>query len=46
VPVAVEVESESLLRGLGAWAEEARLVGAHYSPGVRGVWMGWPKRVA
>ncbi|MEM8955013.1 MAG: DUF2071 domain-containing protein [Verrucomicrobiota bacterium] len=43
--VAVNVREDSLLRGLGDWALGASFVGADVSPGVRGVWMGWPRRV-
>jgi hypothetical protein len=28
------------------WFADARLVGAHYSPGIRRVWMGRPKKCA
>jgi len=42
----VRIEDDSLLRGIGPWAESARFLGANYSPGVDGVWMGWPRRVA
>ena len=44
-PVEVHVETDSLLRGIGPWAHDARFVGAVYSPGVEDVWMGWPRRV-
>ena len=42
--VELEVEDDSLIRGLGDWAEGARFVGANYSPGVDEVWMGWPRK--
>ena len=37
------VEDASLLDATGDWARHARLVAAHYSPGVRDVWMGAPQ---
>ncbi len=43
--VEVQIEDDSLLRGLGSWAEGAHLLGANYSAGVEGVWMGRPQRV-
>lgn len=43
--VELEVEDDSLIRGLADWATGARLVSANYSPGVEDVWMGWPRRM-
>jgi hypothetical protein len=40
----VEVAGNTLLRGFVPWWREARFVGANYSPGVFGVWMGKPRR--
>jgi uncharacterized protein YqjF (DUF2071 family) len=44
-PVEVCVEDSALIRPLGPWAQEARFIGANYSPGVTEVWMGWPRGV-
>jgi hypothetical protein len=38
-----QVEDTSLLDQTGDWVDQARLAGAHYSPGVRDVWMGHPQ---
>ncbi len=37
------IEEAGILDVTGDWFGEARLVGGHYSPGVRGVWMGRPQ---
>jgi len=39
------VQDEGLLATTGKWIENARLIGGNYSPGVRGVWMGSPRRI-
>ena len=39
----VEIAETSLLEQTGDWISQARFVGAHYSPGVQGVWMGHPQ---
>lgn len=44
-PAEACVEDSALIRALGPWAQDARLIGANYSPGVAEVWMGWPRRV-
>jgi uncharacterized protein len=41
----VVVQDEGLLATTGEWIHHARLVGGHYSPGVRDVWMGRPQRI-
>ncbi len=46
VPVRVSSLETSLLRSVWPWFAEARFVGAHYSPGVRDVWMGRPQTCA
>lgn len=38
----VEIQENSLMTLTGAWAASARFIGAHYSPGLVGVWMGRP----
>ncbi len=43
-PIEVSLADRSLLTVNWPWFREARLVGANYSPGVRGVWMGRPHR--
>jgi uncharacterized protein YqjF (DUF2071 family) len=44
--VGAEIHERGLLDALGPWARGARLVAAHASPGVRGVLIGPPERVA
>jgi hypothetical protein len=44
-PAEACAEDSALIRALGPWAQDARLIGANYSPGVAEVWMGWPRRV-
>lgn len=44
--VAVDLLEDSLLRRNWRWSEDARLMGANYSPGIVGVWMGGSHRVA
>jgi uncharacterized protein YqjF (DUF2071 family) len=41
----VELGEISLLTGHWPWIEQARLIGANYSPGFPGVWMGRPHRI-
>lgn len=45
VGVDIRVAERSLLEGIWPFFRNARLVGANFSPGVTGVWMGWPHRV-
>ena len=40
--VELQLEDRSLLTREWPFLREAKLIGANYSPGVRGVWMGWP----
>jgi len=40
-----EVADKSLLESNWQWFREAEMVGATYSPGVNGVWLGWPRKV-
>jgi uncharacterized protein len=40
------IEEDSLLTRNWRWSSEARLVAANFSPGLDGVWMGRPHRVA
>ena len=42
-PVRVSLLDTSLLTETWPWFADARLVGANYSPGIRGVWMGRPQ---
>lgn len=44
VPIGISALDISLLKETWPWFGEARLVSAHYSPGVRDVWMGRPQR--
>lgn len=45
-PVEINIESDKLLATTGRWFKAARFAGAHYSPGFKDVWMGWPKKIA
>jgi uncharacterized protein YqjF (DUF2071 family) len=45
VPVQVELSDRSLIAGNWPFLGTAKIVGANHSPGVRGVWMGWPHRL-
>jgi hypothetical protein len=45
-PVEAVIPDASLLYSMGEWAGDARFVGAHFSPGARGVWMGSPERLS
>jgi hypothetical protein len=40
--VAVQIRDASLLTANWPWLADARLIGAHFSPGVHDVWIGWP----
>ncbi len=44
-PVSAHITDDRLLRSNFLWFGRARLVGANYSPGVRNVWMGAPRRI-
>ncbi len=39
------VEENALMACTGAWAHEAKFIGAHYAPGYQDVWMGRPRLV-
>src|SRR5262245_42842359 len=39
-----EIAADGLLRTSHSWFARARLVGGHYSPGVKDVWIGMPRR--
>jgi uncharacterized protein YqjF (DUF2071 family) len=41
----IAMHDDGLLATTGKWACGARLVGANFSPGVRDVWMGRPRRI-
>jgi hypothetical protein len=43
--VDVVMKDMTLLRTTGPWLDHARPIGAHYSPGVRGVWISPPIRL-
>lgn len=45
VEVRAEVRESSLLELTGDWVETARFEGAHYSPGLPSVWMGFPEEL-
>lgn len=44
-PLDARLEDTSLLAASGPWIDAARFAAAHYTPGVRDVWMGRPARV-
>jgi uncharacterized protein YqjF (DUF2071 family) len=44
-PVSARVTDDRLLRDNFSWFSRAQFVGANYSPGVLGVWMGAPRRI-
>jgi len=46
VPVDAHIRDDGLLRRTFPWFAQAQLAGAHYSPGVRDVWIGAPRRVS
>lgn len=41
----LDLIDDGIARHTGPWSGAARVVTAHYSPGVRGVWMGRPHRL-
>jgi uncharacterized protein len=43
--IEAELREDSLLRQTFKWYQAAQLIAANYSPGVRGVWIGYPHRV-
>ena len=43
VDLSVDGLDKELLEATWPWMRESRGVGAQYSPGVKGVWMGWPR---
>jgi hypothetical protein len=43
IPIRVMSIETGLLRTVWPWFADARLDNAHYSPGLRGVWMGRPQ---
>jgi len=45
IPIDAEIESATLLQTTGRWCPHAHFDSANFSPGVRDVQMGWPKRI-
>jgi hypothetical protein len=45
-PLDAEIVDDRLIGSTGSWFRRARFVGAHYSAGFDGVWMGRPRRLA
>jgi hypothetical protein len=43
--IQLAVLDSSLLTGVWPWFQEARMIGANYSPGIERVWMGRPHRL-
>lgn len=46
VPAAVRLEDDALLRGFEWWRTGAPELSAHVTPGIGGIWIGPPRRVA
>ena len=44
-PVDARLDDLSLLCETWPWFRDAQFTGANYSPGARGVGMGWPRRL-
>ncbi|PYM09770.1 MAG: hypothetical protein DMF15_04480 [Verrucomicrobia bacterium] len=44
VPVKIQIATDNLIHSTGRWWQDARCIGANYSPGVN-VWMGWPHAI-
>jgi hypothetical protein len=44
-PISVVIDEKSLLSAVEHWLPNARLVAAHYSPGVKNVWIGRPRTI-
>lgn len=44
IPIDISVLDESLVASTGPWFRAARRIGANYSPGLKRVWMGRPRR--
>ncbi|MFN7138739.1 MAG: hypothetical protein ACK4UN_05335, partial [Limisphaerales bacterium] len=44
-PIDLKLEADQLLTGTWPLFRNAKFIGAHYSPGVRNVWMGFPHRI-
>lgn len=42
IPIKLEKIEDGLLEKVGSWAKKLSFIGANYSPGVYGVWMGRP----
>jgi uncharacterized protein len=45
LPLKVELTNDELLNATGKWITNATLIGGHYSPGVRNIWMSAPHRI-
>jgi len=43
--VDVTITDDSLIRKNFRWFENAKFIGANFSPGAKDVWMGWPHRI-
>lgn len=43
--IKISISNNSLLAETFPWFARAEFVGANYSPGAKGVWMGWPHAV-
>src|SRR5438132_3902332 len=44
VSVKIQIATDNLIHSTGRWWQDARCIGANYSPGVN-VWMGWPHAI-
>lgn len=43
--VEAAIGNANLLEQTGEWHQHATLMGANYSPGIRDIWMGWPRKL-
>jgi uncharacterized protein len=44
-PIEITIQNDSLITLTWPWFKDAQLLGANFSPGLVGVWMGWPQRM-
>ena len=45
IPVEVQIQDQSLLETNWPFFRNSQILGGNFSPGVSGVWMGWPHRL-
>ena len=44
-PIEIKIHADSLITSIWSWFKHAQIVGANFSPGLVGVWMGRPQKV-